>query len=52
MNQLNLSKDLSGVDQADRSEFILQHENVLSYKIDGTVSNTGSLHSFEQGLKN
>ena len=50
-NQINLHRDSQGIASEDLPNFILQHENALSYKIDGTVTNKGSLYNFEQRLK-
>jgi hypothetical protein len=37
--------------EEDKSPFILRHKNARSFAIDGTITNKGSLYSFEQKLK-
>jgi hypothetical protein len=50
-NQINLKEEISSVSKHDRDEFRLNHENALSYRIEGTTTNKGSLYNFEQRLK-
>jgi hypothetical protein len=51
MNNLNLRRELSSIDSRERAAFVLKHEHAQTYKIDGTITNKGSLYSFERRLK-
>ena len=50
-NQVDLAKELNQVPHSERAGFAKQHENALSYKIEGTTTNKSSLYNFEQRLK-
>ena len=44
MNQVDLSRDLQGMAEEDKSPFILRHKNARSFAIDGTITNKWSLY--------
>ena len=50
MNQVSLADALQSIDAKDQPGFIVQHKNARSYRIDGTITNKGSLYNFEQRL--
>ena len=50
MNQVPLGEALASIDSKDQPGFIVQHNNARSYRIDGTVTNKGSLYNFERRL--
>ncbi len=43
MNQVPLAEALQSIDSKDQPGFIVQHNNARSYRIDGTITNKGSL---------
>jgi len=50
MNQVSLADALQSIDAKDQPGFIVQHKNARSYRLDGTITNKGSLYNFEQRL--
>jgi hypothetical protein len=50
MSQVNIKQDLKKIDDLDRPDFTRQYENALSYRLEGTTANKGSLYNFEHRL--
>jgi hypothetical protein len=50
-NQVDLKRELQDIPHKGRSDFKKQHENALSYRIEGTTTNRSSLYNFEQRLR-